>query len=262
MIFNKYSWRAAYAVWQRNLTIYKRSWLVSLVPNFFEPFLYLIGMGVGLGYYINDRVAGISYLAFIAPGLIASAAMNGATFETTYNVFVRMTFDRIYNAYLGAPAKPSDIILGELLWAVTRSFIYGIIFFIIVLIYNAFGFNLMKGSLIFFIPLVIALIGTLFATIGLTFTGFIKRIDYYSYYFTLFMTPLFLFSGIFYPVNRFPYGEEIAWFTPLYHGVRVLRALMQNTFGLTELVSVAWMIVVVFLLLQIIPKLFQKRLTD
>jgi len=262
MIFNKNSWRAAYAVWQRNATIYRRNWHLSLLPNFFEPFLYLLGMGVGLGYYINDSVNGTPYLAYIAPGLVASAAMNGATFESTYNVFVRMTFDRIYNAYLGAPARPADIILGELLWAVTRAMLYGVIFLLIVLGYNSFGYTLVMSWHVIFAPLVIALIGVLFSAIGLFFTGLIRSIDYYSYYFTLFLTPLFLFSGIFYPVSRFPYGETIAWFTPLYHGVRVMRSLMLGSFGLSESMSVLWMMVVSIALLAVVPKFFNKRLTD
>lgn len=262
MIFNKNSWKAAYAVWQRNVTIYRRNWKMSLLPNFFEPFLYLLGMGVGLGFYINDSISGISYLAFIAPGLVASAAMNGATFETTYNVFVRMVFERVYNAYLGAPVRPSDIILGELLWAVTRAAIYGIIFLLILVIYHFMGYNLFQSPLVLFAPVVIVLIGVLFAAIGLFFTGFIKSIDYYSYYFTLFLTPLFLFSGIFYPVLRFPYGDTIAWFTPLYHGVRVMRSLMLGTFGASDWVSIAWMACVSGLLFVFIPKLYEKRLAD
>ena len=262
MIFSKNSWKAAYAVWQRNVTIYKRSWKMSLLPNFFEPFLYLLGMGVGLGFYINDSINGISYLAFIAPGLVASAAMNGATFETTYNVFVRMVFDRIYNAYLGAPVRPRDIIFGEMLWAVTRAFIYGVIFLAILCLYRFLGYDLIQSWLVMFAPLVILLIGVLFAAIGLMFTCLIKSIDFYSYYFTLFLTPLFLFSGIFYPVTRFPHGETIAWFTPLYHGVRVMRALMLGNFGVSEWISVAWMLVVSAILLSISPRFFEKRLTD
>ena len=88
---------AALRVWQRNATVYKRTWKLNILPNFFEPFLYLLGMGLGLGAYITE-MEGMPYINFIAPGLLISSIMWGATLETTYNVFVKMNFDRIYDA--------------------------------------------------------------------------------------------------------------------------------------------------------------------
>ena len=107
--------RLAWAVWMRNYTVYRRTWLMNILPNFFEPLLYLVGMGIGLGAYVNEGMTGASYIAFIAPGLMASAAMNGATFETTFNTFVKLHFGKLYDAYLGTPAEPEDIVAGEAL---------------------------------------------------------------------------------------------------------------------------------------------------
>lgn len=261
-ILNKNFWRAAHAVWMRNVTIYRRTWIMNILPNFFEPFLYLLGMGVGLGFYIKSGVNGQEYLAFIGPGLVAAAAMNGATFETTYNVFVRMNRDKLYNAYLAAPCSPWDVALGETLWAITRAFIYGFIFFIILGAYTFMGHPMLTSWRAVAAPCAIMLIGMLFSCIGMVFTGIIKRMDYYAYYFTLFVTPLFLFSGIFYPVERFPFGKEIAWFTPLYHGVRLMRGLMQGPFSLEHWVSLLWIITVSVLLFLMLPRLYKKRLVD
>jgi len=129
------SLRHAAAVWQRNLTVYRHTYKMNLVPNFFEPVFYLLAMGVGLGSYVTLGT-GQPYLVFLAPGLVAAAAMNGATFETTYNAFVRMTFQRTYEGMLTTPVAVEDIALGELLWAVTRAVIYGGIFLLILVLFG------------------------------------------------------------------------------------------------------------------------------
>ncbi len=123
--------RLSIAVWMRNVTVYRHTWMTNLLPNFFEPLLYLLGMGVGLGFYMEKGIDGQAYLVFIAPGLLAGAAMNGASFETTYNMFVKMNFAKVYQAYLSTPVQLQDIAFGELLWAITRALIYGIAFLLI-----------------------------------------------------------------------------------------------------------------------------------
>lgn len=254
--------RHVFAVWMRNVTIYKRSWLTNLLPNFFEPLLYLFGMGVGLGGYLHSGMNGASYLSFIAPGLVAAAAMNGASFEVTYNVFVRMHMSRLYNAYLCTPATVVDVILGELFWATTRAFLYGLIFFLVLFVFQLNGDTIITSPLAVFVPAAIVLIGALFSVIGLLFTAIIKSIDLYSYYFTLFLTPLFLFSGIFYPVDRFPHGATIAWCTPLYHGVRLMKGLMRGPFGMEETISLAWLIIATIILYALIPQQMRKKLVS
>lgn len=259
---NKKSWRASHAIWMRNATIYKRTWFKNLLPHFFEPFLYLLGMGVGLGFYIKSGVDGKEYLAFIGPGLVAAAAMNGATFESTYNVFVRMNMHKLYNAYLATPCSSWDVALGEMMWAVTRAFLYGFIFFLILGVYHLMGYSMLTSWRVLAVPFAIILSGMLFSCIGMFFTGMIKTIDYFAYYFTLFITPLFLFSGIFYPVERFPYGKQIAWFTPLYHCVHLMRGLMRGPFTVEHWISLVWIMVVSVLLFLALPRLYKSRLVD
>ena len=213
--------QSALRIWERNLRTYREKWYYSIVPHFFEPVFYLLGIGLGLGTYVaagGDFEQG--YVVFIAPGLIAASAMNGAAFETTYNVYVKLVFRQIYDAMIATRISMKDVIVGELLWATTRSFIYGFIFMVITFF---FGVPLIPEMLL--APVAILLTGFCFAAIGLAFTSFIHTIDFYTYYFTLFITPMFLFSDIFFPVaDRFPdFLVWIAHATPLFHGVQLMR---------------------------------------
>src|SRR5512144_703786 len=121
----------AVAVWRRNTAMYRRTWKWNLLPNFFEPVFYLFSIGIGVGAYISS-MGGLSYAAFLAPGLVCVAAMNGASFEVTYNIFVRLHFEKQYDAMLTTPINLDDVLAGEILWAVTRAAIYGTCFFIVV----------------------------------------------------------------------------------------------------------------------------------
>jgi lipooligosaccharide transport system permease protein len=122
------------------------------------------------------------------------------------------------------------------------------------------GYPIVTSPAALLLPVALALTATLFALIGLLYTSLVKVIDLYSYYFTLFMTPLFLFSGIFYPTSRFPHGEAVAWFTPLYHAVRLHRGLAQGPLGLEHAVSAAWMVAVSAGLLAIVPRRYRARM--
>ena len=125
----------ATAVWRRNASMYRRVWMLNILPNFFEPVLYLLSIGIGVGAYI-DQMAGTSYAAFLAPGLVCVAAMNGASFEVTYNIFVRLNFEKQYDAMLTTPIQPDDVLAGEVLWAMTRATIYGACFFVVIALFG------------------------------------------------------------------------------------------------------------------------------
>lgn len=212
--------RSAWRVWQRNASIYRRTYKLNILPNFFEPLFFLLAMGLGLGAYLTIR--GVPYMDFIAPGLVATAAMYGTSFEVTFNCFVKMKYGRIYDAAMATPLSPEDVALGELLWGTTRSLIYGVVFLAI-----ASAFGVVHSWLALLSPAAIALIGLMFSVIGLAFTAVIPVIDYFTYYWTLFMTPMFLFSGIFFPLDRLPqWVEWLAWFMPLHHAVNLMRALV------------------------------------
>ena len=226
------------AVVLRNLWVYRDRWYYGLLPNFFEPVFYLLGMGVGLGFYVSTGGAfGGDYVAYIAPGLVAAAAMNGASFETTYNVFVKLHFGRLYDATIATPVSMADVTLGEAAWAVLRALIYGGVFLLVTLF---FGVELSWRL----VPALgaIALVGFAFAALGLAFTSVVPTIDLFSYYFTLFLTPSFLFSDIFFPVaERFPPALAlVAEATPLYRSVQLVRGVVRGE-GATVLLDVAYL---------------------
>ncbi len=238
--------------------MYRRTWRWNILPNFFEPVLYLVSIGIGVGAYITE-MGGTSYLAFLAPGLVCVAAMNGASFEVTYNIFVRLTFEKAYDAIMTTPVEPDDILAGEVLWAVTRSCIYGGCFFIVIALT---GLAPLPSSLLA-LPL-IPLAGLLFSAIGLTFSLRIPNIDFFSFYFTLFLTPLFLFSDVFFPLEeRIPEKWQwIAELLPLLHPVRLARAAFRGETSLILLWDLAYLLGMSLLLLAWARRGVQKRLTN
>lgn len=228
--------RSAWNIWYRNLTWYRKTFVMNILPNFFEPVLYLLGMGIGLGSYLGTRIGDVPYLRYIAPGLVAASAMNGATFHATYNIFVALHFDKTYHGITATPVSIEDVALGELFWGATRSAVYGIAFYVVTIAFGLVG----NAASLLCLP-VIVLTGFLFGAIGLFFTGTIKVIDLYSFYFTLFLTPLFLFSGIFFPVSALPaWAQTAAWFTPLFHCVELIRGAYAGEVGARWLLHLLW----------------------
>jgi lipooligosaccharide transport system permease protein len=248
----------ALAVWRRNAAMYRRTWMLNILPNFFEPVFYLMAIGIGVGAYIN-QMGGMSYPAFLAPGLICVAAMNGASFEVTYNIFVRMTFEKAYDAMLTTPIEPDDVLAGETLWALTRSGIYGGCFFLAV---AAWGLAPLPQALLA-IP-VIPLAGLLFAAIGISFSLRIPNIDMFSFYFTLFLTPLFLFSDVFFPLNERLSGAWlwVAEALPLLHPVRLARSAFRGQVSAVIVWDLAYILGVSTLLLAWARRAVRARLTS
>lgn len=245
----------AWRYWLRNAAIFRHTYRLSLLAWFIEPVIYLVAMGLGLGRYL-ESVKGILYIDFIAPGLVALSVMYGATFETTWNAYFKMERGRIYEAAVSTPVGLEDIALGEALWAATRALIYGGAFIVIALPFGVF--HSWWGLLA---PVGLALSGLMFGLMGLSFTYVIPMIDYLSYYWTLFLTPMFMFSGVFFPLDQLPgWLQGLAWLMPLHHAVELMRALLL-TGDLGEAGSAALWIIVVTALLFIVPlNLLRRRL--
>jgi lipooligosaccharide transport system permease protein len=240
----------------RSLLLYRRSWKQNLLPQFFEPLLYLLSIGFGLGLYIGQRIAGVDYVLFITPGLIAAAAMNGAIFEVTYNIFIKLRFVHLYDAVITTPLEPEDVAVGELTWAVLRSLIYGTVFLLV-----SFALGYVRSPWALAAPLGVALVGLAFSTLGMIYTGLVSRIESFGYFFTLFITPLFLFSGIFFPFGNLPAVARLfGWLTPLHHGVEMLRALLLMGDGATAAVHALWLLVFSTLSFPLAVNLFRRHL--
>jgi lipooligosaccharide transport system permease protein len=247
--------RLAGAVWLRNARVFSKLWRGALLPTFLDPFLYLLAMGFGLGTYVA-HINGIPYKDFIAPGLIASAAMWSAAFETTYNVYFRMNELRLYDNVLSTPVEVQDVVAGDLAWSASRATVYGCVVLAVVA-----GFGLISSWWALLIPPFVVLGGLCFSVIGYTFTTLIPKIDLYSYFFTLGITPMFLFSGIFFPFNQLPdWVSVVAWFMPLYHLVEITRGLATGPEALSILANAAWLAVVSAILFTIPVRALRKKL--
>jgi lipooligosaccharide transport system permease protein len=240
-------------MWQRNWTIFRKVFWLATAPNLIEPFIYLLSLGIGLGLFVR-QIEGLTYTQFIAPGLLASTVMFAASFETTYDSFVRMKYERIYDAVLATPLSIEDIIGGEILWGATRGYLAALVFLAVIA-----AFGLVKSALALLLIVLLFFFSLLFAVIGMTFTAIASNIFLFNYYFTLFITPLFLFSGIFFPVSALPaWAKALAQFTPLYHLVVACRALILGRAVAGGLTSSA-LIVFASVALFILPVALMKR---
>jgi lipooligosaccharide transport system permease protein len=247
--------RLAASVWLRNFRVFSKLWRGALLPTFLDPFLYLLALGFGLGTYVA-RINGIPYEDFIAPGLIASAAMWSAAFETTYNVYFRMNELRLYDNVLSTPVEVQDLVAGDLAWSASRATVYGIVVLAVVAI-----FGLISSAWAILIPLFVVLGGLCFSVVGYTFTALIPKIDLYSYFFTLGITPMFLFSGIFFPFNELPgWVEVVAWFMPLYHLVEITRGLATGPEIWSIIGNSAWLLAVSALLFTVPVRALRRKL--
>lgn len=215
--------RNATRVVERNLLVYRRTWLV-IFSGFFEPVFYLFSIGVGIGQLVGDVSTGsgapVSYAEFVAPGLLAASAMNGAVLESTMNIFFKLRYERVYDAMLATPLAPGDIAIGEIGWSQVRGALYAGGFLIVMLLGglmpSLWGLLALPAALI---------IGFAFAAVGMAVTTFMRSWQDFDMV-TLVTLPLFLFSATFYPLTVYPgWLQVVAQFSPLYHGVDLIRGL-------------------------------------
>ncbi len=211
----------ALAVWRRNVRVWRKLIIPSLLINFGEPFLYLLGLGLGLGRFIGD-MSGLPYLTFLASGVIASSAMNTASFEGMYSVYTRMVPQRTYDSMLATPLDVDDIIAGEMLWCATKSTISGGAILVVATLLGA----VQGWSAVLAVPFVF-LIGLCFAGPAIVMTAFSRSYDFFNYYFTLVITPMFVLCGVFYPIESLPdFAQPLVQGLPLTHAVAVVRPLV------------------------------------
>ena len=217
--------------YEHQALLYRRTWRGSIFNSFFSPTMFLLAMGVGLGSYIDrgtgSATGGVSYLAFIAPGLLAATVMQTATFEATFPIIAGFVWVKRYHAMYASPIGPREIALAQLAWTATRITIVGAIFVLVTLLFGA-----IRSPLIIFAIPVATLTGLAFATPIAAYAATQRTMNKFSYIFRFAITPLFLFSGTFFPVAQLPAViQPIAWVTPLYHGVALCRALALGTIG-------------------------------
>jgi lipooligosaccharide transport system permease protein len=221
--------RHAVRVLERNILVYRRSW-IFLVSGFFEPLFYLLSIGVGLSHLVGPiPVAGrlVAYTAFVAPGLLASSAMNGAMLDSTFQVFMKLKIAKTYDAMLATPLAVGDIAVGELSWCVLRGGLYSAAFISIMSVLC------WPGAI---------LISLAFASVGMAGTTFMRTWQDFDIV-SLAFIPLFLFSATFYPLTVFPgWLQAVVRCTPLYQGVVIERAADLGIFTWSLLIHVAYLV--------------------
>lgn len=229
------------ALVERNLMVYRRTWLV-LVSGFFEPLFYLLSIGVGIGALVGT-VAGpdghaVSYTAFVAPALLASSAMNGAVYDSTFNIFFKLRHAKVYDAVLATPVGAGDVARGEMTWALLRGLLYSVAFLVVML-----GMGLVHSAWAVLALPAAMLIGFAFASVGLAATSLMRSWQDFEFV-QLALLPMFLFSTTFYPLSTYPRAVQIlVECTPLFHGVGMLRELTAGTVGVSLVGHAAYLAV-------------------
>ena len=208
------------SVWFRHVQVYSRNLISNALPPFLEPLIFLVGIGIGLGRYI-DTMDGFPYLEYLGSGLLVTAAMFTASFECTFGTYIRMEFDKVYEGMLAAPLTARNLMVGEMLWAATKGFVFT---FSVLVIITIFGVLPIGWTLI--TPFIGFLTGAMFAALGLLITSFVDTINHFNFFFSGVLSPMFFFSGVVFPVENLPpVVRPISEILPLTHPVRLARAL-------------------------------------
>jgi lipooligosaccharide transport system permease protein len=243
------------SVWFRHMRVYVKDLVSNGLPPFLEPLIFLAGMGLGIAQYVPNLTT-MTYLQFLATGLLMTSAMFTASFECTYGTFVRLEFDKAYDGMLAAPLSVRDVLLGEALWSGTKGAFFSLAVLIII---SAFGIvNFLTALLI---PIVGFLAGFLFASIGLFVTSFVKNMNHFNFYFTGLLSPMFFFCGTVFPITNLPYSLQIvSEFLPLTHAVRLGRATAMWQFDLSLLLDLLYVLAVSVAIFEFAVVRLRKRM--
>jgi lipooligosaccharide transport system permease protein len=242
-------------VWQRNFLVWKKLAIPSLLGNLADPLIYLLGLGYGLGGLL-PQVSGVSYPAFLAAGTVCASTMNSATFETLYSAFSRMHVQRTWEAILNTPVALDDVLFGELVWAASKSLLSGFAILLVV-----WGLGLSTSWLSLWVLPLVFLIGLCFSSLGLIVNALAPSYDFFMYYFTLFVTPSILLSGVFFPTNQLPaLLANVASWLPLAHAIGLVRPLMLGQVPADALLHVLALLATAALAFSIALLLTRRRL--
>lgn len=253
-------------VWHRNFDVFLKTIKVNFLPSLLEPILYLLAFGFGLGGFIPS-IQGQSYIAFIAPALIAISIMNGSFFECTFASFVRMYFQKTFDAIVATPVSVEEVVAGELLWGATRATINTTIVLSVVA-----AFDLVSNPLFLLVIPLAFFGGLMFASIAMCFTSLAPNIDFFNFPSFLFLTPMFFLCGTFFPLTSLPVAAQgiATAILPLTHVVNLTRALvtghLEPILGLNPAIivtgSFVWIVAVTVFFFILSINLMKKRLTS
>ena len=240
---------------ERNVVAHKRQWYL-FASGFAEPFLYLLSIGLGVGHLVG-RLGGVPYREFVAPGMMAAAAMNGSILDTTFNFYAKLKFQGTYDAMLATPLGPTDVAVGEITWALIRGSAYAAAFLAAML---AFGL-VHSWWAVLAVPAAV-LIGLAFAGAGCAGSTYIR--SWFDFDFVnLALLPMFLFSGTFFPLSRYPdWLALLIRCTPLYQGVALLRALVIGNPTWASLGHASYLVILGFFGMRVASRRLARLLTS
>ena len=252
----------AVLVWRRNADVFFKTWKTNFLPSILEPLLYLVAMGAGLGgLIVGLKYAGqdIGYVRFLAPGLVAISIMYGGFFECTYGSFVRMHYQKTFDAIVATPVSLEDVIAGEILWGASKSFLNSTI---VLLVIQVMGLTFVPEVLFaaptaLAVPALAFLGGLMFSAIAMIFTALVPNIDSFNYPFYLLVTPMFLLGGTFFPISQLGAAEPLAYIFPL---TPVSILVRDMSLGLVRWVDLASFIyVLAAVVVTFIPAVYLMR---
>ncbi len=235
-LVNRYTGRVV----ARNLYVWRKFLVPSFIGNFGEPFLYLLALGFGLGRMISpEGLGGQDYAHFIAPGLVLSTAMYTAAFECTFGTFTRMKTMRIFEGILTTPVRIEEVVAGEVWFSTLKGVVGSLVVFAVVLLFGLVDHG--TAVLGFGVAL---LVSFLFSCLAMMVTALAPSYDFFSYFFTIFLSPMFLFSGIFFPLDTLPgWARGLAWAFPLTHAVDLIRPLYRGEVPAALGADLTWLLV-------------------
>lgn len=208
-------------VWRRNFLVWRKLALPSVLGNLADPVIYLFGLGFGIGMLVPE-IGGVPYISFLAAGMVCSSTMNSASFEALYSGFSRMHVQKTWDAILNAPVALDDVVFAEMVWAASKALLSGLAILIVVT-----AFDLVAARYVLWLLPLVFLVGLVFAALGLVMTALAPSYDFFMYYFTLFITPMTLVSGVFFPLEQLPAAlRGVAAVLPLTHAIELARPLL------------------------------------
>ncbi|TFG48873.1 MAG: ABC transporter [Candidatus Brocadiia bacterium] len=250
--------RRLYSVWFRHMRVYTQNFFSNAFPPFWEPLIFLAGIGLGLGKYITEPMDGLPYIQFLGTGLLVTTAMFTAAFECSFGTFIRMEFEMIYDGMLAAPMTVNNLIVGEMIWAGTKGFFFS---FAVLCILTIFDVISLPHTLL--APFVGFLTGLMFAALSLLVTSFVKTIQHFNFFFTGLISPMFYFSGVVFPVDKLPtFIRPIAELLPLTHSVRLVRAVCANNYSPVLLLDLLYVVLFILIVGWFAIQRLKKRLVN
>jgi len=209
-----------YRVWYRDFFYFKKYFIGSVFWTFSEPLLYIVAFGYGLGFFVG-QIEGVPYMMFLAPAIMATTAMQGAVFESTYSSFTKLRVQKTYETIMMTPVSVEDVVAGEILWGASKAFfgVLGVMFVYVVM-------GMVHGIQPWLTLPVLFILCWCMSAMSMVVTSFARDYDSFTYFFSLVITPMSLLAGTFFPLTHFPkWAQTAAWIMPLTHGVVVTRDL-------------------------------------